>query len=102
MKAITKALKEVHGISVRNMTNYSGNPIPNQFEITTTNGYIFQSYRTVIAAKVAGEVFLDKNNWAYSNTTGKYRNQFLGEDRKETERKIKSGEYQLVDLNKGV
>jgi hypothetical protein len=32
-------------------------------------------------------------------TTGKYRNQFLGETKKDTEAKIKSGEYILADLN---
>ena len=31
----------------------------------------------------------------------KYRNQFLGETKKETEAKIKSGEYILTDLNGG-
>ena len=43
--------------------------------------------------------YLDKNKWDYSTTTGKYRNQFLGETKKETEKKIESGEYALVDLN---
>ena len=43
--------------------------------------------------------YLDKTYWDYSTTTGKYRNQFLGETKKETEKKIKSGEYALVDLN---
>jgi len=49
--------------------------------------------------KRKGKVYLDNNKWDYSRTTGKYRNQFLGESKKETERKIKSGEYQLVNLN---
>ena len=46
-----------------------------------------------------GKTFLDKTYWNYSVTTGKYRNQFLGETKKETEAKIKSGEYILTDLN---
>jgi|TARA_R100000479_G_scaffold54981_1_gene26072 hypothetical protein len=46
-----------------------------------------------------GKVFLDKNYWDYSTTTGKYRNAFLGENIAETRKKIKSGEYILVDLN---
>ena len=44
-------------------------------------------------------IMLDKNYWDYSRTTGKYRNQFLGEDIKTTRKKIKSGEYKLWDLN---
>jgi hypothetical protein len=42
---------------------------------------------------------LDRSKWDYSQTTGKYRNQFLGETKKETEAKIASGEYELIDLN---
>ena len=44
-------------------------------------------------------IYLDKDRWNYSVTTGKYRNLFLGENRKQTERKIKSGEYILTNLN---
>ena len=43
--------------------------------------------------------YLDINNWDYSPTTSRYRNQFLGENRKETEKKIKSKQYKMVDLN---
>lgn len=46
-----------------------------------------------------GKILLDSKKWDYSNTTGKYRNQFLEETRKETEAKIKDGTYKLVDLN---
>ena len=50
---------------------------------------------------VNGEVFitLDKHFWSYSRTTGKYRNTFLGETKKETLKKIDSGEYELAELN---
>lgn len=44
-------------------------------------------------------IYLDREMWDYSTTTGKYRNQFLGETKRETEKKIKSGEYVLTDLN---
>ena len=60
---------------------------------------VFQSYDKVIAVKVDGAFYLDENYWDYSKTTGKYRNQFLGETKKETEVKIKSGEYILTNLN---
>ena len=78
----------------------SGRDIPNQFIITDKDRTIFQSYDSIIAIKWNdGDIFLDKTYWDYSRTTGKYRNQFLGEDIKTTRNKIKSGEYRLLDLN---
>lgn len=89
---------------VSNMQSANGNDIPNQFEIHTKEGVVFQSYASVIAFrpydKSAGvEVYLDESKWDYSKTTGKYRNLFLGETKKETERKIKEGKYAFADLN---
>ena len=65
---------------------------------------MFQSYDSIIAVKINMDnekdyIMLDKTYWDYSRTTGKYRNQFLGEDIKTTRKKIKSGEYRLADLN---
>lgn len=79
----------------------SGNEVANQFDIETEAGHYFQSYRSIIAFKEfgTGQVFLDETYWDYSRTTAKYRSQWLGENTKETQAKIKSGEYQLVDLN---
>ena len=91
-------------MKTENMTSTNGNKVANQFIITDdkTNEY-FQSYRSMIVKKdYEGEtvqVFLDQKYWNYSNTTGKYRNIFLNENITETRKKIKSGEYKLVDLN---
>lgn len=71
----------------------------NQYVITTRDVTVFQSYRTKICAWVGGKLYLDTNSWDYSRTTGRYRNQFLGETKKETQAKIKSGEYTLTNLN---
>lgn len=46
------------------------------------------------------DIVLDRDTWDYSTTTGKYRNQFLGESKKETQAKIDSGVYKLDNLNK--
>ena len=83
------------------MQSSNGNAIPNQFVITDVGKNIryFQSYHSMIAKIYKGKVTLDKTYWNYSRTTGKYRNQFLGEGILDTRRKIKSGEYKLVDLN---
>ena len=85
---------------VQNMTSNKGNKIANQFIIYTDTGSIFQSYNSSIVKIDSGKTYLDVNKWNYSTTTGKYRNIFLNEKRKDTEKKIKSGEYILTDLNK--
>lgn len=84
--------------SVAQMDGKNG-PVKNQFIIYTDKGAVFQSYRTVIAARIEGKIYLDENNWDYSRTTSKYRNLFLRETKKETEAKIASGEYTLTNLN---
>ena len=45
------------------------------------------------------KIYLDIKYWDYSVTTGKYRNIFLNETKKETEKKIKDGVYTLTNLN---
>ena len=88
-------------MKVENMTSPQGNKVANQFIITDNhNNEFFQSYNSVIAMRNdSGFIYLDKHYWDYSRTTGKYRNEFLGEGIAETRKKIKSGEYRLVDLN---
>ena len=92
-------------MKVENITSNNGNKIANQFVITDDkqNEY-FQSYNSMIVKKdYEGDqvkIYLDQKYWNYSNTTGKYRNIFLGETIKDTRAKIKSGEYILTDLNK--
>jgi len=89
-------------MEVENMTNKNGNKVPNQFIIIDDDeNILFQSYHSIIA-KIDGKngkIYLDVNYWDYSKTTGKYRNLFLNESKAETERKIKNGEYKLVNLN---
>lgn len=73
----------------------------NQFEVVTEKGVFFQSYQSVIVfiPHDGGAVQLDATYWDFSKTTGKYRNIFLGENKKETEKKIKDGIYILTNLN---
>jgi len=89
-------------LRVDNMTSpKTGNPVANQFIIRHNGAQIFQSYNTVIARITRnGKVQLDRDCWDYSVTTGKYRNQFLGETIAETRAKIEAGIYQLKDLNR--
>lgn len=99
-------------MKVRNMTSSSGRQVANQFIITDKGRgalgnflerEVFQSYDSIIAVRTVWsdriQIELDLHKWDYSHTTGKYRNQFLGESKRETQKKINSGEYQLADLN---
>ena len=79
----------------------TGRDIPNQVMIHLENGVMFESYGSAIAfIPHDGKIKLDAYYWDYSQTTGKYRNEFLGELMADTIKKIKSGEYELVNLNK--
>ena len=85
--------KTIKSIRVENFVSNNGNAIPNQFKITTQDGTYFQSYDSIIVYEDRDGNITLGNDWDYSKTTGKYRNIFLGEDKKETERKIKEGIY---------
>ncbi len=82
-------------MKVSNMTSSRGNVVANQFIIEDKGIVYFQSYNSIIAKSSRGKITLDRHYWDYSTTTGKYRNQFLGETKKETQAKIDSKEYQL-------
>jgi len=100
-------------MKVTNMrSNSTGREIPNQFIITDegrgalgnfTSRQVFQSHDSIIAIRTEWEdetkIQLDIHKWDYSTTTDKYRNQFLGEKKADTQCKIDSGEYKLVNLN---
>lgn len=89
-------------VKVKNMISNAGNPVPNQFIITTPEGRYFQSYYSTIAFKPWNEydkTQLDEGTWDYSNTTSKYRRMFLNEGIDETRAKIESKEYKLTNLN---
>jgi len=87
MLKVTKRLKGFKSIE---------NLAPNQTIVYFENGSLFQSYNSIIAVRLrtkAKETTYIGKDWEYSNTTGKYRNQYLGEDKKTTQSKIDSKEY---------
>ena len=84
---------------VEKMRSSNGNADANQFLITSGSKTVFQSYGSVICVKEGRNVILDSRYWDYSQTTGKYRNQFLGETKADTQKKIDSGVYTLANLN---
>ncbi len=80
------------------ISRHTGNPVNNHFTIFTDKGTALQSYDSIVTFREfgSGDVFLSPD-WSYSVTTNKYRVQFLGEFKAETDKKIASGEYKLVD-----
>ena len=95
-------------MKVSNMTSNKGNKIANQFIVSDDfDNVYFQSYNSIIAKKqwietkngTVKEVLLDSTYWNYSVTTSKYRNIFLNETTKETQKKIDQGLYILTNLN---
>ena len=112
---MTQETVKTANIKVENMISSKGNKIANQFVIEECLHYsgsgsytvirkTFQSYNSIIArisTDPMGPNFieLDYKYWNYSKTTSKYRSLFLGENTKQTEAKIKSGEYVFADLN---
>lgn len=89
-------------MKVQNMTSAKGNTIANQFVIYSGKGQYFQSYNSVIVfiPNDGSKTQIDSKYWDYSVTTGRYRNQFLCESKKETQLKIDQGVYELTDLNR--
>lgn len=101
MEETTKAENIIKSIprveNCESVSNY-GNKISNQFIICGEDYTLFQSYSSPIAMRKNGKVYIFKD-WDYSTTTGKYRNDFLNENKKETLEKLKSGEYIAVDFD---
>ena len=85
------------------MTDIHGNIGRDQFIVTGPHFMAYKSHKTVIA-KITTEfneriVYLDREKWNHSKTVSKYRDVFLGETKAETEEKIKSGKYRMINLN---
>jgi hypothetical protein len=85
-------------MKVSNMVSSNGNKVANQFIIEDGNVDYFQSYKTIVAKRDNGKVTIDVNN-PYSVTTSKYLNLFLNITSKELKANIKTGKYQVANLN---
>ena len=85
-------------MKVENFTS-NGKKVANQFRVYDNGKCYFQSYNSIIVMIENGKTYLDERFWDYSTTTGKYRNQFLNETKKETQAKIDQGIYTLTNLN---
>ena len=85
----------------QSVENYDGKP--NQFIIRFEKGIVLQSYESIIVVEYHNRdefrptTYIGQN-WDYSETTGKYRNMFLQEDKGATQAKINSGEYKMLNV----
>ena len=76
----------------------NGNNVANHYVIYHNDGTVdFKSYDSIIVRRKSFKIYLGID-WDYSVTTGKYRNQFLGESKRETQKKLENGEY-ILDPN---
>lgn len=74
---------------VENIISNNGNMIPNQFVIDQGDKVTFQSYRSqIIDIDYTNKELVVYPDYAYSRTTGKYRNKFLDDQ----------GFYEVADL----
>lgn len=69
-------------LHVENLTSpRSGREVPNQFRITGEGKTVFQSYAsTIVTIDGNQRAIYIHEDWDYSVTTGKYRNQFFDEE----------------------
>ena len=96
---VTNLLKNLPDVTFMTSPR-TGQPVTNQLIIEGPDFEVFQSYDSIIAIKdlKTGQIYLDRSTWDYSRTTGKYRNEFLGENIQVTQKKIDNGTYILTDL----
>lgn len=82
------------------MTGRSGREVANQFIITSEDGQVFQSYKSMVAFKTRdGRIMLDPIYWNFSKTTKRHLGNFLGEPASVINEKVKNGTYKLENLN---
>jgi hypothetical protein len=87
---------------ISNLINNNNNKeVKNQFSITTENGILFQSYKSIICFidQKNNKIYLDGKYYNYSTTTSKHRNNFLRVDNKTFNDNLKNNKYILTDLN---
>lgn len=100
MKSIKKSLllRQLGGI--RKVANLQSprtyRPVANQYHLVCENGTAFQSYNSLIAVKMNGNLYLT-NAHDYSSTTSKYATEWTGFTTKERRAGIESGEFIFVE-----
>lgn len=99
MNIISKAelMKQLGNfVSVQNTEARNGyNQASNQFEIRFENGTAFQSYRTLIAVRMKGQLYLSDSH-DYSRTTSSHCTRWTGYTTQERRKGLNTGEFTLI------
>lgn len=83
--------------SVENAPSRNGyNSAPNQFILTFENGEVFQSYKSLIGAKINGILYLTRYH-DYSNTTSRFCGAWCGHNCKERRKGISDETITFVE-----
>lgn len=90
--------KKKEKMNIYNLINENGKAMVDQIVIANGQNLILQSYKTKVAQNLDGKIFLDPK-WNCSKTTTKAVTTFLKIDRKAIEAGIKSGLFQITNLN---
>lgn len=84
-------------VKVENAPSRNGyGKAPNQFIIRYENGTIFQSYETLIGAKINGHLYLT-NSHDYSNTTSGHCGRWCGFNTKERRKGLTDGTITFIE-----
>lgn len=91
---LTEITRQLGGFrKVRNLASpRSWRDVPNQYELSFENGRVFQSYETIIAVRLNGQLYLTSSHDC-SNTTSKYATEWTGYNTRERRDGLKSGKF---------
>ena len=89
-------------MNVTSLLSPNGNAVANQFQLSMSGGYVFQSYQSLVAisgggSSLHGRQVINQRYYKYSNTTTKYTTVFFNcRDAKELHSMVKNGTIELV------
>lgn len=78
-------------------SNRTGRPIADQLILKHENGEVFQSYKSIIGARIDGQGYFFTSKHDYSNTTSKYCTEWSGYDTKSRRDGLMSGKFGYIE-----
>jgi hypothetical protein len=100
MKTIKRSVLMSQLGAIRNVGNLSSprtwRPVANQYNLVHENGRSFQSYDSLIAVRMGGNLYLTADH-DYSNTTSKYATEWTGYSTKERREGLESGKFIFIE-----
>lgn len=85
-------------IRVENLDSRNGcGKAPNQFELTFENGFVMQSYNSIIGAKIDGQYYFT-NYHDYSNTTSSHCTRWCMYNCKERRKGLENEKFIFIEM----